>query len=65
MLRNVNLEVKAGSLTCIVGRVGSGKTSLLHAVVSPARTAFVKSLPKVVACCAPPRTGLPTPPDST
>jgi ABC-type Mn2+/Zn2+ transport system ATPase subunit len=33
VLKNVNLEVKSGSLTCIVGRVGSGKTSLLHAIM--------------------------------
>lgn len=30
---NLNLEVKAGNLTMIVGKVGTGKTSLLHAVL--------------------------------
>lgn len=30
---NVNLEVKAGSLTMVVGKVGTGKTSLLHAML--------------------------------
>ena len=30
---DVNLEVKAGSLTMVVGKVGTGKTSLLHAML--------------------------------
>ncbi|KAJ3235848.1 Canalicular multispecific organic anion transporter 2 [Chytriomyces hyalinus] len=32
-LRNINLEIKAGSLTMIVGKVGSGKSSLLGALI--------------------------------
>lgn len=33
VLRNINLRVKKGSLTAIVGPVGSGKSSLLQAVI--------------------------------
>jgi ATP-binding cassette subfamily C (CFTR/MRP) protein 4 len=33
MLENVNLAIKAKSLTAVVGQVGSGKTSLLHAIL--------------------------------
>ena len=33
-LRDINLTIKKGSLTAIVGKVGSGKSSLLHALMS-------------------------------
>ncbi|KAI8831071.1 P-loop containing nucleoside triphosphate hydrolase protein [Chytriomyces cf. hyalinus JEL632] len=32
-LRNINLEIKRGSLVAIVGAVGSGKSSLLNAII--------------------------------
>ena len=32
-LRDINMEVKQGQLVCIVGRVGSGKSSLLSALL--------------------------------
>ncbi|EGW33918.1 uncharacterized protein SPAPADRAFT_148152 [Spathaspora passalidarum NRRL Y-27907] len=32
-LRNINFSVNKGELSCIVGKVGSGKTSLLHALL--------------------------------
>ncbi len=32
-LRNVDLEVGAGELVCVVGRVGCGKTSLISALL--------------------------------
>ncbi|KAJ3234164.1 Canalicular multispecific organic anion transporter 2 [Chytriomyces hyalinus] len=32
-LRNINLQIKTGSLTMIVGKVGSGKSSLLGALI--------------------------------
>lgn len=32
-LRDINLEVKKGSLIAVVGTVGSGKTSLLSAIL--------------------------------
>ncbi|KAI9791941.1 MAG: hypothetical protein M1816_003210 [Peltula sp. TS41687] len=32
-LKNINFSAKKGELTCIVGRVGSGKSSLLQAVL--------------------------------
>ncbi|KAG7661583.1 uncharacterized protein J8A68_004850 [[Candida] subhashii] len=32
-LRNVNFEAKRGELSCIVGKVGSGKTSLLYGLL--------------------------------
>ena len=32
-LRNINMNIKAGSLTAIVGQVGSGKSSLLQAML--------------------------------
>lgn len=33
VLTKVHMEVKVGSLTMIVGKVGQGKTSLLHAML--------------------------------
>ncbi len=33
MLKGINLEVKKGQLVAIIGRVGSGKTSLLNAIL--------------------------------
>lgn len=32
-LRNINLEVKHGEFVCIIGDVGSGKSSLLSAMI--------------------------------
>ncbi|KAI5964409.1 hypothetical protein KGF57_001082 [Candida theae] len=32
-LKDVNLEVPKGSMSCIIGKVGSGKTSLLYALL--------------------------------
>ncbi|RCK63639.1 Bile pigment transporter 1 [Candida viswanathii] len=32
-LRNINFEVPKGDLSCVVGKVGSGKTSLLYALL--------------------------------
>ena len=32
-LENINFEARKGELSCIVGRVGSGKSSLLHAIL--------------------------------
>jgi ABC-type lipoprotein export system ATPase subunit len=32
-LKNVNLEVKEGEFVCIIGETGSGKTSLLNAII--------------------------------
>jgi ABC-type branched-subunit amino acid transport system ATPase component len=32
-MRDINMEVKEGQLVCIVGRVGSGKSSLLSALL--------------------------------
>ncbi|KAJ3408650.1 hypothetical protein HDU80_004999 [Chytriomyces hyalinus] len=37
-LRNINLEIKTGSLTMIVGKVGSGKSSLLGALIGDMST---------------------------
>ena len=33
LLKNVNLSVKKGELVCVVGRVGSGKSSLVQAII--------------------------------
>lgn len=33
VLRNVSLSLKSGELTAVVGRVGSGKSSLVHAIL--------------------------------
>jgi energy-coupling factor transporter ATP-binding protein EcfA2 len=32
-LSDINLEVKEGELVCVVGRVGSGKSSLVNALL--------------------------------
>jgi ATP-binding cassette subfamily C (CFTR/MRP) protein 1 len=32
-LKNLDLEIKSGEFVCIVGDVGSGKTSLLNALI--------------------------------
>lgn len=32
-LRNINLNIKHGELVCIIGDVGSGKSSLLSALI--------------------------------
>ena len=32
-LKNLDLEIKSGEFVCIVGDVGSGKTSLLNAII--------------------------------
>ncbi len=37
-LRNVDLEVGAGELVCVVGRVGCGKTSLISALLGEGLT---------------------------
>ncbi|CAB3400919.1 unnamed protein product [Caenorhabditis bovis] len=36
-LKNINLDIKRGQLVAIVGRVGSGKSSLLHALLGEMR----------------------------
>lgn len=36
-IRNVNLTARAGELTCVVGQVGSGKTSLLVSILGDLR----------------------------
>ena len=33
VLRDIDLRIDAGSLTCIIGQVGSGKSALLHSVL--------------------------------
>lgn len=32
-LSDINLQVKQGELVCVVGRVGSGKSSLINAIL--------------------------------
>jgi len=32
-LKNIDLEIKKGEFICIVGDVGAGKSSLLHAII--------------------------------
>lgn len=32
-LQNINLKVKSGELTAVIGQVGAGKTSLLHLIL--------------------------------
>ena len=34
ILKNINLEVKKGEFVCIIGEVGSGKSSLIHAILN-------------------------------
>jgi len=43
ILRDVNLEVKAGSCACLMGRNGVGKTTLLQCImgVLPARSGHI------------------------
>ncbi|KAG8869673.1 hypothetical protein FRB97_000807 [Tulasnella sp. 331] len=36
-LRDINIEIERGTLTCIVGTVGSGKSSLLQALIGEMR----------------------------
>ena len=33
VLRDIDLRIDAGSLTCVIGQVGSGKSALLHSVL--------------------------------
>lgn len=33
VLEGLDIEIKAGSLVAIVGKVGAGKTSILHAIL--------------------------------
>ena len=33
VLRDIDLSIDAGSLTCVIGQVGSGKSALLHSVL--------------------------------
>jgi ABC-type lipoprotein export system ATPase subunit len=32
-LRDINLEIKHGEFCCVIGDVGSGKSSLLNAII--------------------------------
>ena len=43
ILRDVNLEVRAGSCACLMGRNGVGKTTLLQCImgVLPARSGHI------------------------
>jgi len=41
-LRNVNVSVNTGELVCVVGRVGSGKTSLIQAILGEMENAAGK-----------------------
>jgi ABC-type multidrug transport system fused ATPase/permease subunit len=34
VLKNINLEVKKGEFICIIGEIGSGKSSLIHAILN-------------------------------
>lgn len=46
-LSNINLEIKQGELVCIVGTVGSGKTSLL---LANEMKSLSKSVPLLIHC---------------
>lgn len=39
VLKSIGLKVKKGSLVCIIGEVGSGKTSLIHAILGDLKEA--------------------------
>jgi ATP-binding cassette, subfamily C (CFTR/MRP), member 1 len=54
ILRDINLEVKRGTLTMIIGRVGSGKSTLMKAFLGeiPCVEGFVYSSVGQVAYCA-------------
>ena len=43
-LRDINIEVKQGQLVCIVGRVGSGKSSLLSALLGEMQVPSISHL---------------------
>ena len=32
-IKNINIEIKKGEFTCIIGDVGSGKSSLLSSII--------------------------------
>ncbi|KAI9345493.1 P-loop containing nucleoside triphosphate hydrolase protein [Zopfochytrium polystomum] len=44
-LRNINLRIPKGKLTCIVGPVGAGKSSLLSAIIGEMATASPQPAP--------------------
>ncbi|MDR0720731.1 MAG: ABC transporter ATP-binding protein/permease [Treponema sp.] len=48
VLRDISLSIKAGSVTGIIGRTGSGKSTLIKAMIrmieAPAGTVFIKGL---------------------
>ena len=33
VLKDINIKIKDGSLIGVIGRIGSGKTSLLHSLI--------------------------------
>jgi len=39
-LKDINMDVKQGQLVCIVGRVGSGKSSLLSALLGEMQVSY-------------------------
>jgi ATP-binding cassette subfamily C (CFTR/MRP) protein 1 len=56
ILHDINLEVKRGEFTCIVGRVGCGKSSLLSAMFGEAQRieGYLSVRGKLSYCCEKP-----------
>jgi ATP-binding cassette subfamily C (CFTR/MRP) protein 1 len=48
ILKNINLEIYRGEFICIIGEVGSGKSSLLHAVMNNMLQIRQDSKPQVI-----------------
>ena len=49
ILRDINLSVKKGEFVCIIGEVGSGKSSLLNAILNNMIQVFPKEVKKLLA----------------